>query len=855
MIIPSIDLEGGCAVQLIGGERKALDAGDPLPLAETFRLAGEIAVIDLDAARGRGVPGANREVIERLCAIAPCRVGGGIRDVETAVRWLDAGAVSVILGTAARPDILRELPRERVIAALDARDGEVVVEGWTKGTGAGIFERIAELRDLVGGFLITIVEREGRMSGVDLELAGCLRDACGDARLTFAGGVRAAEEIGALDALGVDAQVGMALYTGTFSLADAIAAPLRSDRADGLWPTVVVNERGEALGLAYSSRDSLRTAVETKSGVYFSRSRNEIWRKGATSGHAQELLRIDLDCDRDAIRFTVRQSGPGFCHLDRHSCWGEARGLTLLEQTIRDRGANPISGSYTDRLFNDAVLLRAKIEEESREFVEARSRDDVIREAADLIYFAMVRLRKEGITLDDVERELDRRALRLSRRPGDAKTARPRAEQRDERVIPRINLSDIPVRRGEAFDRETLAQSRRIVDDVFTRGLDALREQAICFGEIRENDSIIIGRDELERAAREIDTESRALLERTANRIRAFAEAQLGSIHNLDFPIDGGVASHRIIPVETAGCYAPGGRYPLPSSALMTAVTARAAGVKTVVVASPKPTPLLCAAAFIGGADLLVPIGGAHAIAALARGIEGAIPPCEVIAGPGNRWVTAAKHIVSDRVGIDMLAGPSELLIVADATADPAIIAADLLAQAEHDDDAVPMLIALTESLIARVEHEIVQQLESLPTFATARRALRNGFVAVAADLGAAVAASDRVAPEHLELLIEDAASNAGRFRNYGGLFIGAATAEVFGDYGAGPNHTLPTGGVARYAAGLSVFNFIKFPTQIRMADPTRCAAIVADSIALARLEGLEGHARSAERRWCDPPN
>ena len=162
MIVPSIDLQDGQAVQLIGGEKKALDAGDPRPIARQYGRVGEIAVVDLDAALGRG---SNAAVIEELVALAPCRVGGGIRTVEAAIAWLDRGALSVVLGTAARPEILQALPRERVIAALDARHGEVVVEGWQKGTGRGVLERIAELRDLVGGFLVTFVEREGRLAG------------------------------------------------------------------------------------------------------------------------------------------------------------------------------------------------------------------------------------------------------------------------------------------------------------------------------------------------------------------------------------------------------------------------------------------------------------------------------------------------------------------------------------------------------------------------------------------------------------------------------------------------------------------------------------------------------------------
>lgn len=414
MIVPSIDLQGGATVQLVGGERLALEAGDPLPIAERFSLAGEIAVIDLDAARGEG---SNAGLVERLLdAGFACRVGGGIRDLASARAWLDRGAARIVLGTAARPELLRALPRERVIAALDARDGEVVVEGWRKRTGRGILERIEELKELVGGFLVTFVEREGRLAGTDLVLAEAIVRAAGPhCRVTIAGGVTTAEEIAALDRMGADAQVGMALYTGKLDLAEAIAAPLRSDRPDGLFPTIVVDERGLALGLAWSSPDSLREAVRRRAGVYQSRSRG-LWVKGETSGATQELRRIDLDCDRDALRFVVRQHGPGFCHLERFSCFGEAEGLARLERTLRARLAAPPEGSYTAKLLADPALLAAKLREEADELARAGTHEEVVWEAADLFYFAMVKLAANGVTLAEVERALDRRARRVTRR-------------------------------------------------------------------------------------------------------------------------------------------------------------------------------------------------------------------------------------------------------------------------------------------------------------------------------------------------------------------------------------------------------------------------------------------------------
>jgi phosphoribosyl-ATP pyrophosphohydrolase/phosphoribosyl-AMP cyclohydrolase len=418
MIVPSIDIMDGQAVQLVGGRERVIEAGDPRPLAERFALAGEIAVVDLDAALGRG---SNADLIRELLSIAPCRVGGGIRDVRAALGWLDAGATKVVLGTAAVPEVLRELPRERTIAALDAVHGDVVVEGWRARAGFTVLDRLHELSGLVGGFLVTSIEREGRLGGCDLSWAQRLRAAARDVPLTFAGGVTTTDEIAALDRLGVDAQVGMALYAGCLELAGAIAAPLRSDRPDGLWPTVVTDERGVALGLAWSSRESLREAVRIRAGVYQSRSRG-LWQKGQSSGASQELLRVDLDCDRDALRFTVRQHGAGFCHRSTRTCWGDERGLGQLARRLRERVAAAPPGSYTRRLLDDPALLRSKLLEEARELAEAKTPTDVTWEAGDLLYFTLVALTRAGVPLADVEAQLDKRSLRVQRRPGDAKT-------------------------------------------------------------------------------------------------------------------------------------------------------------------------------------------------------------------------------------------------------------------------------------------------------------------------------------------------------------------------------------------------------------------------------------------------
>jgi phosphoribosyl-ATP pyrophosphohydrolase len=340
--------------------------------------------------------------------------------VDTARRWLDAGAAKVILGTAARPELLRQLPRERVIAALDAVDGEVVVDGWVTRTGASVLDRMRELREHVGGFLVTFVEREGRLGGTDLGRVPELVAAAGDARVTIAGGVTTAAEVAELDRAGADAQVGMALYTGRLGLSEAFAAPLSSDRPDGLWATVVCDERGVALGLAWSDLPSLTAAIDGGRGVYRSRKRGT-WVKGETSGDGQDLLRVDLDCDRDAIRFTVRQRGRGFCHLATRTCWGPEGGLAATARTALARAADAPPGSYTRRLLDDPDLLRAKLVEEAGELAAAAHPDHVAAEAADVLCFTSVALARAGVDLARAEAVLDRRALAVTRRRGDRK--------------------------------------------------------------------------------------------------------------------------------------------------------------------------------------------------------------------------------------------------------------------------------------------------------------------------------------------------------------------------------------------------------------------------------------------------
>lgn len=408
----------------------------------------------------------------------------------------------------------------------------------------------------------------------------------------------------------------------------------------------------------------------------------------------------------------------------------------------------------------------------------------------------------------------------------------------------RVTPDELQPEQRDAVDAHALGIADAIVRDVRTRGEPALRDYAERLDQLAPGAPLLIPHEELQRAFRELPDAQQELLVRTATRIHTFAQAQLGCMRELVCDVPGGRAGHKLVPLARAACYAPGGRFPLPSSVLMTAITARAAGVPEIYVASPRPSPLTLAAAAVAGVDALLPAGGAQAIAAFAFG-AGAVPRADVIAGPGNRFVTAAKQIVSAHVRIDMLAGPSELVVLADRSADARRIAADLLAQAEHDESARPILVTTDPRLADQVDAELTRQLAGLPepNAETARTALATGgFTVVAGDPATAIQACDQLAPEHLQVLGFDAGVTQ-QLRHYGALFTGTAASEVFGDYGAGPNHVLPTGGTARARGGLSVFDFTALRTWLELDDASPLAP---DAAALAHLEGLEAHARAA---------
>jgi phosphoribosyl-ATP pyrophosphohydrolase/phosphoribosyl-AMP cyclohydrolase/histidinol dehydrogenase len=414
---------------------------------------------------------------------------------------------------------------------------------------------------------------------------------------------------------------------------------------------------------------------------------------------------------------------------------------------------------------------------------------------------------------------------------------------------PHLSPDQIQSADVQPFDETTFDEAIAIVRRVRAEGQTALRELAEQFGDLEPDLPLMISEEELNASLEVLPVADRQLLERIAMRIERFARAQRATITDSKVDVEGGAAGHRWQPLATAGCYAPGGRYPLPSSVLMTAVTARVAGVLEIWVASPRPSLQTKAAAAIAGARGLLAVGGAQAIAALAYGIPTVIPRCDVVVGPGNAWVTAAKAAISNSTRIDMLAGPSEIVIVATQDANPQWVAADLLAQAEHDPASRPILVTDSSDLARDVERELQRQLAELPTAGIAARGLANGGMVTVESIEQAISICQKISPEHLSLQGSRAESLEDCFDCCGALFIGSGTAEAIGDYGAGPNHVLPTGGTARMQHGLWVGSFMRFHTWLKLDAVDTAQALVDDAVGLARMEGLEGHARSAQFR------
>ena len=409
-----------------------------------------------------------------------------------------------------------------------------------------------------------------------------------------------------------------------------------------------------------------------------------------------------------------------------------------------------------------------------------------------------------------------------------------------------FNYKDIDDSFFSKIEFESISSVNEIINDVRKNGDNAVREYAQKFGD-GELCSFKLTEEEIQNALEKIDSETTKTLKYAIKNVEEFAKAQLSSIKNLEVQISGNILGHKIIPIDSVGCYIPGGNYPLPSSAIMTIVPAKVAGVKRIVAMSPKIQPVTIVAAHLAGADEIYRIGGVQAIAAMAYGTE-TIKKVNKIVGPGNKFVTAAKKQVFGECGIDFLAGPSEVLIVADETAKPEFVAADMLAQCEHDKDARAFLVCFSDSFAKKVDEKVNEYIECLPTKEIAKVAYEKSMAVIVDYLEEAVTISNEKAPEHLELCLENAENLVNKFTNYGSLFIGNYSAEVFGDYVSGTNHTLPTNQVSKYSGGLSVFDYIKIQTYQMISEKSIKETALNASL-LAEKEGLYAHKLAADVR------
>ncbi|WZL72252.1 histidinol dehydrogenase [Clostridiaceae bacterium 35-E11] len=397
-------------------------------------------------------------------------------------------------------------------------------------------------------------------------------------------------------------------------------------------------------------------------------------------------------------------------------------------------------------------------------------------------------------------------------------------------------------------------QVTEIIDAIKQQGDLALQMYNMRFDQCSRK-SYRITEEEIHTAFKKIPFTTLEDLRFAARNIEAFAKIQKESLKNMEREVLPGVfLGHRVIPMSSCAGYVPGGRYPLPSSALMSMIPAKVAGVKRIVGCSPPLKdqhtihPATLVSMHLAGATEIYVMGGAQAIATLAHGTE-SISPVDMIVGPGNQYVTEAKRQVSGKVGIDFLAGPSEVVVIADHTANPSIIAADILAQSEHDPQARGILLCTDEALGHATMREIDVFLQNIPTAEIAREAwINNGEIMVFDDLKDAVTMCNHIAPEHLEIQVENPDTILSLLTNYGALFIGQGSAEVFGDYVAGTNHILPTMEAARYTGGVWVGTFLKTVTQQRLTQEG-LDAIAPVASRLAELEGLYGHKLAADIR------
>ena len=422
-------MKDGHVVQLKNGKDLVLQRDDADSLINDFNKYGEVAIIDLDQAlRNTDAKGntPNTELLKSLLRKGNVRVGGGIRDVKKAKELISLGAEKVIVGSAAwnadrkaesdpilnvafLEELVAAIGKQRVIISVDAINGKIALRGWTETANISLIEGAKEAEKYASELLFTCVEKEGCMEGTDMDMCRQLRDAV-KCRVVAAGGVNSLEQIAELEKLGCDVQLGMALYTGAVSLKDSFMACLDWEKTNGMVPVIAQSVNGEVLMMGFSNKEAIAKTFDTGKLTFFSRTRNVLWTKGETSGHFLEVVKMRVDCDRDTILATVIPHG-GACHTGSFTCFGaepdERSSMERLYATISERFANPRPGSYTATLNDKRV--REKVEEEAEEICEAEGKDEVIWEAADLLYFVSVLMYKEGVTWQDVYNELDRR--------------------------------------------------------------------------------------------------------------------------------------------------------------------------------------------------------------------------------------------------------------------------------------------------------------------------------------------------------------------------------------------------------------------------------------------------------------
>ena len=746
-------------------------------------------------------------------------------DTDDLISCLDRGANKIILSPTHASDVIGLVPSERILLLLDVASVSAVSD---------------KTRSGVSGVLL-------KSPSLELDLISSVSHFFSNSSIYVLSTsptpptsttIRELLSVGAVPVIPTSQLTLSTSNASQLNVADAFLSPLRSDRPDGLFPTVVSSfpQGGRSLGLVYSSRQSVTESILSGKGVYYSR-RHGLWKKGETSGATQDIVHIRLDCDTDSLEFSVIQHGAGFCHRNRPSCFGDLNGLAALESTLQSRLESAPEGSYTRRLFNDPVLLRSKIMEEADELCSAETKEQVAFEAADLLYFTLTRCVAAGVHLVDIERNLDAKARKVSRRPGNAKakwSSKPaptdsqtpaKAGQSSPpdpnhaismRKYTAASLS--PTDRAQLLRRPVLkfddmiAKVKPIVDFVRTRGDAALLELTAKFDKAQLDSTVVFPPYSPE--SMQIDDPVRVAIEAAYANIRKFHEAQAEGDTLVVETIPGVVCSRFARPIARVGLYVPGGTAVLPSTALMLGIPAQVAGCREIVLATPpRPdgsvSPEVMYVAHLVGASAVLKAGGAQAVAALAYGTQ-TVPKVDKIFGPGNQWVTAAKMLVQNDtdalVAIDMPAGPSEVLVsfhipsvlmrqektneeralmicwqvIADQTCEPAFVAADLLSQAEHGIDSQVVLVSidLPASVLSEIESQIDTQARALERVDIIRQSVAKSIIVQVEDLDAALTFSNDYAPEHLILHIEKAADAVARVQNAGSVFVGQFSPE-----------------------------------------------------------------------------